>query len=139
VVAARSTYGLPYFWDAMQVEGQIRVAGDEVTYTSFRRWPGPRAAHSRILVRVGEAYAPEELGELDHFLTARWTLFSAHAYGLTYAHAHHHPWPLRRAQLVDLDESLVRAGGLPPPAGVPLLHCSQGVQVRIGAPHRAAR
>src|SRR3954447_6687821 len=138
VVAARSTYGLPYFWGAMQVEGQIRVAGDEVTYTSFRRWPGPRAAHSRILVRVGEAYAPEELGELDHFLTARWTLFSA-AYGLTCAHANHPPWTLRRAEVVDLDESLVRSAGLPAPTGTPLLHCSPGVQVRIGAPHRAGR
>jgi uncharacterized protein YqjF (DUF2071 family) len=136
VVAARSTYGLPYFWGAMQVDGQIGSVGDEVTYTSFRRWPGPRAAHSRIRVRVGEAFAPEELGELDHFLTARWTLFSAPAYGLTYANAHHRPWPLRRAQLLELDESLVRAGGLPPPTGTPLLHCSPGVQVRIGVPHR---
>jgi uncharacterized protein len=139
VVVARTTYGLPYFWDAMQVDGQIRAAGDEVTYTSFRRWPGPRAAHCRVRVRVGEAYAPEELGELDHFLTARWTLFSAHSYGLAYADAHHAPWPLRRAELVDLDESVVSASGLSAPAGTPLLHCSSGVQVRIGAPRRASR
>lgn len=137
VVGARTTYALPYFWAAMQVDGRIRAAGDEVTYTSFRRWPGPRAAHCRIRLRVGGAYAPEELRELDHFLTARWTLFSVTAYGLTRAHAHHRPWPLRRAELVELDESLVRAGGLPDPAGDPLLHCSPGVQVRIGAPHRA--
>jgi uncharacterized protein YqjF (DUF2071 family) len=139
VVAARSTYGLPYFWDAMRVEGQVEAVGDEVTYTSFRRWPGPRAAHCRVRVRVGEAYAPEELTELDHFLTARWTLFSTPAYGPTYAQAHHGPWPLHRAELLELDESLVRAGGLPQPVGTPLLHCSPGVRVRIGAPHRADR
>jgi uncharacterized protein len=139
VVVARSTYGLPYLWDAMHVDGQIRAVGDEVTYTSFRRWPGPRAAHCRVRLRVGEAYAPEELGELDHFLTARWTLFAARAYGLTYAHAHHRPWRLHRAQLLELDESLTRAGGLPPPAGTPLVHCSPGVQVRIGLPHLAGR
>jgi uncharacterized protein YqjF (DUF2071 family) len=138
VVAARSTYGLPYFWAAMQVEGRIQATGDEVTYTSLRRWPGPRGAHCRIHVRVGEAFAPEELGELDHFLTARWTLYSA-AYGLTCAHAHHRAWSLRRAELVHLDESLVRSAGLAAPAGTPLLHCSPGVQVRIGAPHRAGR
>jgi uncharacterized protein YqjF (DUF2071 family) len=137
VVGARAAYGLPYFWSAMQVDGHIRAPGDEVTYTSFRRWPGPRAAHCRIRLRVGEAYAPEELGELDHFLTARWTLFSVTAYGLRRAHAHHQPWPLRRAELVELDESLVRAGGLPDPTDDPLLHCSPGVQVRIGAPYRA--
>jgi uncharacterized protein YqjF (DUF2071 family) len=139
VVVARSTYGLPYFWAAMQVDGQIRAAGDEVTYTSFRRWPGPRAAHCRVRVRVGEAYSPEELAELDHFLTARWTLFSAHSYGLAYADAHHGAWPLRRAEPVELDESVVRDSGLPAPAGTPLLHCSPRVQVRSGAPRRARR
>jgi uncharacterized protein YqjF (DUF2071 family) len=46
-----------------------------------------------------------------------------------------HPrWPLRRARVLHLDESLVQAAGLPAPAGAPLAHFSPGVEVKIGAP-----
>ena len=34
-----------------------------------RRWPGPRGAASRTVVRIGERYDPAELTPMDHFLT----------------------------------------------------------------------
>jgi hypothetical protein len=47
-----------------------------------------------------------------------------------------HPrWPLYRATLVCLEEDLLTAAGLPPPAGEPVsVLYSPGVGVRMGAP-----
>jgi len=72
VVTARTTYRLPYFWSAMEV----REAGSTIEYTCRRRWPGPVGARSNVVVEVGEPYKIEELTAFDHFLTARWILFS---------------------------------------------------------------
>ena len=47
------------------------------------------------------------------------------------ASAQHDPWPLYHAEVVHLDEQLVRAAGLPDPQGPPLVHWSPGVEVRI--------
>jgi uncharacterized protein YqjF (DUF2071 family) len=129
VLAARATYQLPYFWSRMRLD----VSNDVVSYSCARRWPGPGAS-SRLVVRLGDRYAADELGALDHFLTARWIVFSVIAGRLTYARAFHPPWPLRRASLDGLDDGLVSAAGLDPPAGTPLLHYSPGVSVRIGLP-----
>ena len=51
VVTARGTYRLPYFWAAMAVER----AGVRWTYTTQRRWPGPRGASSTVVVDGGGA------------------------------------------------------------------------------------
>jgi uncharacterized protein YqjF (DUF2071 family) len=79
----------------------------------------------------------DEVTELEHFLTARWRLFSlARGGGLRYANAQHAPWPLQRADIELCDDSLVTAAGLPRPAAAPLVHYSRGVEVRIGLPNR---
>lgn len=130
VVTARSTYRLPYFWSHMRLDWD----GPVVTYDCRRWWPAPRGVTSRAVVRVGERFAAAELDERDHFLTARWGLFSAPRSGLHHARAAHDPWPLHRAELVHLDDGLVRAAGLPEPSGEALLHFSRSVQVRIGWP-----
>ena len=134
VATARTTYRLPYYWSSMSLERD----GDVVTYECQRRWPGPSNAKSRVQVRVGEPFEPAELGDLDHFLTARWRLYSERTGGNRYAIAAHEPWPLHRAELLDLDDELFVAAGLPAPTGEPLAHWSPGVEVRIGFPHRLA-
>jgi uncharacterized protein YqjF (DUF2071 family) len=131
---ARATYRLPYYWSSMR----LATRGDEVDYTCRRRWPGPRGTASRVTVRVGQPYGAAELGDLDHFLTARWILFSVHGSRHRFARACHQPWPLRRAQVLDVDDQLVAAAGLPPPQGEPLTHYSAGVDVRIGRPETPA-
>ena len=130
VVTARATYRIPYFWSQMAIDHD----GDVVRYRCERRWPGPRRATSDVAVRVGAPFAADELGELDHFLTARWALFSAPRSGLHHARAFHDPWPLHRATAVHVRDELVAAAGLPQPSGDPLLHWSPSVQVRIGWP-----
>jgi len=132
VLTARATYRLPYFWSRMRLDEH----DDEIDYTCRRRWPGPRADTSRIHVRIGDPFAAADLDDRDHFLTARWVLFSATRNRTRFARAWHTPWPLFRAEAIDIDDRLVTMAGLPSPARRPILHYSPGVDVRIGRPER---
>jgi uncharacterized protein YqjF (DUF2071 family) len=136
VVVARSTYRLPYFWSRMSIERE----GSTISYISRRRWPGPRGATSRAVIEIGDRYPSDELNELDHFLTARWALFSSPRFGgIRHARASHDPWPLHRGRVVELHDDLVEAAGLPKPVGEPIVHYSPSVEVRIGWPTRIGR
>ncbi|MEV0321607.1 YqjF family protein [Streptomyces sp. NPDC050658] len=131
VAVARGAFRLPYQWSRMR----IRRDGDIVTYTSSRRWPGPRGAHSRISVRVGGRV--EEPTEFEHFLTARWGMHNTFFGRPMYLPNVHPRWPLHRAELLDCDEDLVVAAGLPAPVGDPVsVLYSPGVPVRFGRPAR---
>jgi uncharacterized protein YqjF (DUF2071 family) len=132
VAVARATYRLPYFWSVME------IASDEggVSYRSRRRLPGPRGASSEVQIGIGDRYGDDELTARDHFLTARWILFSVSGTRHRLARACHAPWPLHRAEVRGLDDELITAAGLPAPAGAPLVHYSPGVDVAIGRPER---
>lgn len=131
VVAARLGYQLPYFWADMSM---TRTVG-RVSYRSRRRMPGPRGARADADVRIGQPYQPSELSPFDHFLTARFRLFSiTRTGGLRTADAEHRRWLLRRACADRIDESLITAAGLPAPTGDPVMHYSDGVEVRISRP-----
>jgi uncharacterized protein YqjF (DUF2071 family) len=108
----------------------------EIAYRCRRRMPGPYGTTSDVRIRIGEPYAPAELDERDHFLTARWILFSVAGSRRRFARACHDPWPLHRAQALTADDKLIQAAGLPAPAGEPLVHYSPGVDVAIGRPER---
>ena len=105
--------------------------GDLRTYTTSRRWPSPRGAGGRVVLRVGE---PVETDELALFLTARWGLFSTWYGGRTaWAPVDHPAWPLHRAEAVALQDDLVATAGLQL-QGAPHVLWSPGVPVRIGHP-----
>ena len=129
MLVARSTYALPYMWSAMTVERD----GSTIRYRSRRRWPGPTPAVSAITLEVGEPLGPGELGDFDHYLTARWQLYTTLGPLLACSSVEHEPWPLHRAAVRELDTNLVTAAGLPEPAGEPLVHWSPGVRTRISA------
>ncbi len=131
VVGARATYRLPYFWSAMSLDGDHH----RMSYRCVRRWPGPRRAGSTAEIAIGQPYQPDELTDFDHYLTARWRLYSEmRRGGLRSALAQHDPWLLHRAEVIKLDDDLVRASGLPAPKQRPIVHWSPGVEVRIGLP-----
>lgn len=131
VLTARAApYRLPYFWASMR----LGERGTEAAYLSRRRWPGPRPATSRVRIAVGEPIAAADVTELEHFLTARWMLFSVTSGHPVSARACHQPWPLHRARAQVLDDHLLTAAGLPAPDGEPLAHYSPGVDVAIGRP-----
>jgi uncharacterized protein len=93
--------GLPYHWSRMRVHRRDRV----LTYLCTRR-RGDVA--SRLVVRVGERL--EDPDPLALFLTARWGLHERAGAGLRYVAVEHEPWPLYRAELVELQDGLVPAG-----------------------------
>jgi uncharacterized protein YqjF (DUF2071 family) len=132
VAVARTSYRLPDFWSRMR----LATRDGEVAYSCQRRWPGPRPVTSRVRIGVGDRYGTGELDERDHFLTARWMLFSAAGARHRFARACHEPWPLHHARVIAVDDHLVAAAGLPPPRGEPLAHYSPGVDVRIGWPEK---
>ena len=131
VLAGRSL-NLNYCWAQMRLERD----GDVVRYESTRRWPGPAGARNRAEVKAGEPFAAADLTAFDHYLTARFRLWTVLNRKPVRMQAHHPPWPLRRATVRDLDPGLVTAAGLPEPEGEPIVHFSDGVEVRIGAPQR---
>lgn len=135
VLVGRGTYRVPYFWADMDI---VRN-GNRITYSSRRRWPGPRGARTDLEVEIGEPFGVDEMGELDHYLTARWALYSAPRRGLRHARAFHEPWPLHRGRVVRLQEDLRAAAGLPANDAEPLVHWSPEVFVRIGWPTEVGR
>jgi uncharacterized protein YqjF (DUF2071 family) len=126
VLTARAL-GLPYLWARMRAD---RV-GDRLTYTSARRWPGPRGAGTRLTVRVGGRIT--DPGPLEHFLTGRWGLHQTTLGRTAYWPNEHPAWPLHAAQLVGCEEDLLAAAGLPGLPGPPdSVLFSPGVDVRFG-------
>ncbi len=135
VLGARAAFALPYTWARMRVTEQDGV----LTYTSRRRWPGPRSAATSVVVRPG---AP--LGEGDalaEFLTARWGLHTRAFGRLLYVPNRHETWPLQHAELLALDDSLVAASAPPGVGGRPpdSVLFSRGVRTEFAWPVAAAR
>ena len=133
VLVARATpYRLPYFWSTMRL-GQ---RGNELAYLTRRHWPRPAPVTSRVRVTVGDPIPADQVSGLEHFLTARWMLFSVTGGRRTAARVCHQRWPLHRATAQVVDDQLLTATGLPAPDGEPLVHYSPGVDVAIGRPER---
>lgn len=135
VLVARLGFRLPYVWACMSV----RRSGDVMYYRSTRRWPGPRGAQSRLAVRIGEEVA--EPSELEHFITARWGLHNDWFGKPLYLPNAHPRWRLFRADVLELDDDLVAAAGLPGVAAqepVSVLY-TPGVPVRFGPPLHGPR
>jgi hypothetical protein len=130
VFGSRAGFGVPYMWANMAIERD----GDTVVYTTTRRFPAPRGAGGRVVVRPGALLASRD--PLADFLTARWGLHSRWAGRLTYVPNRHDVWPLHAAELLELDDSLVASAGLPgitarPPDSV---LWSPGVHTVFGLP-----
>jgi uncharacterized protein YqjF (DUF2071 family) len=106
VVTANVALGLPYRWASMS----RRRLGGTVEYASRRHGPGPRPA-TRLAVRPTDEEVVDD--PLAEFLTARWGMHVARGGTTRYWPNTHGAWPLRRAELMDLDDELVADSGLP--------------------------
>jgi uncharacterized protein YqjF (DUF2071 family) len=132
VLGARWTLGLNYTWSWMRIERR----GDEITYVSRRRWPSPRGARTRIVVKVGRTVVHDD--PLADFLTARWGLHTRKLGRTLYLPNTHRAWPLVSAELVELDDELLATAGLPGLAASPpdSVLFSSGVHTQFGLPAR---
>ena len=73
-----------------------RVGNDDLATGAVGAGPGLAGRAATSSSRSASRSAPTSCTELDHFLTARWALFSAPRSGLHHALAVHEPWPLHR-------------------------------------------
>jgi uncharacterized protein YqjF (DUF2071 family) len=131
VLGARASYGLPYFWSKMRVT----ASNGTVHYTSRRRH-APRAS-SDIGIVIGDPIV--EATNLDLFLTMRLRLYAERFGGISKADVAHPPWPLHKARVTSLNQTLVQAAGLPKPEGAPLIHYAPRVDVLVGPPSNDLR
>lgn len=158
VLVARLLFGTPYQWACMSASPTSVPAdptGTVMAYAARRHralwhraeWhrravpadpahPSAEPPRSRMRVRVGEAVA--EPSELDLFLTARFGLHTTVAGLSLWVPNTHGPWPLHRAELVDLDDAFVAAAGLDGVVGraPDSVLFSRGVETSFGFPVR---
>lgn len=132
VLTARTWYGIPYRWARLRFERRGRV----IRYQSLRREPVGACLDLRL--GVGAPVRPTDLTDLERFLICRWRLYSARQGTVLVTEVEHEPWPVRRAQVLGLDEGLTEAVGVPPASIEPLAHFSTGITARFDR-RRSAR
>jgi uncharacterized protein YqjF (DUF2071 family) len=124
--AARASFGLPYYWAKMRRSEEA----DVVDYRTDRRLGGP--AKTAFRYRVGDELPASEPGSLQHFLVERYYLFVEKGGAIHRGQVHHVPYPVRAAEVLDVEEGLIERAGLPRPIGRPVLaHYSEGVDVEV--------
>ena len=122
----RAVLGVPYTWAKMRVTR----SGHEISYYSVRRWP-QRGLRSSLTARIGDTIAPTPL---EVWLTARWGAHTRKAGRTWWVPNEHDPWPLREAEILELDDDLLAASGVVT-AGQPVRALySAGVHARFGRP-----
>jgi uncharacterized protein YqjF (DUF2071 family) len=126
VAVARTVFALPYCWSRTD----YRADAAQRRYAMTRRWPRPRNASAEIEFTIGDPI--EEVTELDHFLTARWSLLTSRRQRLLYGRVHHRRWPLHHVDDHHLRQDVLQAAGLPAPTGEPRTACSPGLDVGVG-------
>ena len=131
VLLARWSLGLPYTWSKMRATH----AADLWRYESSRRWPrvAPHPLRNRVTVRVGDPVDPTPL---ETWLTSRWGLHTRLAGRTIWVPNEHGPWPLRSAEIVDLDDDLVAGVGVPVTGDMLRPLFSPGVRTTFGLPKR---
>jgi uncharacterized protein YqjF (DUF2071 family) len=124
VVTARTWFRVPYMLAAMRVyedRGSVHYA--------CRRHLSP--AFHRVTTTIGPPIAGDSLSS---FLLNRWRAYTMSRQGIGVVQVAHESWPVRGAEVVDLDQSLTNAAGLPTPTDPPIAHYSPGVHARVGRP-----
>ena len=146
-LVARTAFRLPYCFGKASVTVTGRNEGSIHASSVERRWPD--RTESSIAARIGK---PIDSTPLSTFLTARWGLVATRTSETAtpgggpakipttwFGSVDHEPWPLHEASLLDLDDDLVCAAGLPRPQGDPLLHYSPGVTTTVFSLERITR
>ena len=109
VLAARTLFALPYLWSRTR----LRVDSGRYRYTSTRH--RNHGLRTDIVVRPESSLVLND--PLADFLTARWALFTRIRGRTLHLRNHHEPWPIYRAALLSLDDTLLDAAGFAGLAG----------------------
>ncbi|GAB4135657.1 MAG: hypothetical protein Tsb009_02160 [Planctomycetaceae bacterium] len=132
---ARWRWHLPYFCSNMSLERN----GDHIIYSGSRLWPGEPGAGYQIKAEIGPTWTANDAvdgaatpGTFEHFLAERYILYAQNQSGKLYrGQVHHRPYPLREARLLEFEESLLAAAGLPIQGEPTNVLFSDGVDVKV--------
>jgi uncharacterized protein YqjF (DUF2071 family) len=128
VLGARTLFHLPYFLASMQRQTE---PDGTIQYNS-RRLVSNRSVRFHARYRgLDNILNPSAEGTLEHFLTARYCLFTPHARSLLVGHIHHLPWPLQPAEAEISINELPAAHGITLPNRAPVLHFARELDVYI--------
>jgi len=120
-VAAGRAIALRYRLGDMHIE-----VGGRWRYYGVRRSEGAPSYDIAV-----EPDASPAQGELDIFLTARWSAYAAFKGHLARFDVQHQRWPLRQARATTCEQTLLRAEGLPDPTAGPCAHVASGVDANL--------
>jgi uncharacterized protein len=133
VTAARAAYHLPYFNAAID----FNASGEPLPVVDFQarrddsRGAMPANAHIRYRPVEG-AVQPARPNTVEHFLMERYILYAAdEAKDLYKARVHHQPYPIQRAEVLELEETLVWSAGVKRPQEPVFRHYAQSVDVNV--------
>jgi len=124
VWTARKFYSLPYFHARMSSQG---IDG-RIDYASTRCRGN---AVFRATYRPIGAIQPRDNASLEHWLTARYCLYTMKAGQVQRAEIHHLPWPLQDADAQFETNTMAEAAGISLPRIAPLLHFAKRLDVLI--------
>ena len=138
VTAARAAYKLPYFYSKIE----FGASTDPLPQIGFRAHrDDPRRtdpAHAHIGYAPSDAIVKTAVpGTLEHFLIERYILYAQNeSHELYRARVHHQPYPIQKAEVTSLDETLVWAAGVRRAESLPLRHYAREVNVKVYPPQK---
>jgi uncharacterized protein YqjF (DUF2071 family) len=109
----------------------MREDGPALGFESARADGDGEPASFSAAWTVGERQPRAEPDSLDFFLTERYCLYTVSREQLYRCRVHHEPWPLRAAEVVRHESTMLEAAGLARPASAPLLHYAEELKVDI--------
>lgn len=128
VLGARILFHLPYFPATMSCGTEM----NEIRYRSQRWFPRARPAMVEVDYRATGPAALSTPGDLAHFLTERYCLYTTSPAGhLMVGEIHHLQWPLQPAEAEFRRNDLAADSGILLPAEQPLLHFAKELEVYI--------
>ena len=127
VWGARTFYHLPYFNARMSLGQQ----GKRIDYSSTRVDERSAPADFQATWSIGGPLPLSEPKSLEFFLTERYCLYAFHRDRLFRSRIFHRPWPLQSATLESSQSTMITSLGIQQPAGQPLLHYAESIEVDI--------
>jgi uncharacterized protein YqjF (DUF2071 family) len=138
VAAARAAYKLRYYHARIE----MLVSGGAVPAVDFRAHrddpQGQKPAHAHLRYHAMDGIVTHATpGTLEHFLLERYVLYSTDDdHQLYRARVHHAPYPMQRAELLEMKETLIWAAGIRRSESLPLRHYASEVSVKIYPPEK---
>jgi uncharacterized protein YqjF (DUF2071 family) len=113
----------------------LEEAGGAIRFRSHRTHAGAPSAGFEAAWMPGEHLPEARPGTRDFFLIERYALYAADGKHLLRTRIHHHPWPLRRADVGHLASSMLESHGLPTHGDAPLAHAQAApLHVEVWSP-----